>query len=153
MGGSPEKGSPAKVTAEKSPPGKQGGKDSGGSRGVGSPPASGDGAHGGDGPHGGDGRTASSNSGRCPSGVSRSQCEVIAEQVSDTPSYAVSSVEDCVKAIGKEGCERLLEVERAAQGGSPSIDVNECLQNPTPRCEAALRPILEAEQAASNAKK
>ena len=73
--------------------------------------------------------------------------------MSDTPSYSVSSVEDCVKAIGKEGCERLLEAEKASQGGGPSIDVNECMKNPTPRCEAALRPILEAEQAASNAKK
>ena len=150
-GGSPGKGSPAKVTAEKSPPAKQGGKDPGGSRGggrgAGSPPASGDGAH------GGESQTASSNSGRCPSEVSRSQCEAIAEQVSDTPSYSVSSVEDCVKAIGREGCERLLEAEKASQGGDPSIDVNGCMKNPTPRCEAALRPILEAEQAASNAKK
>ena len=138
----------AKGTTEKSPPGKQNGEGSGGSRGGAAPaPASEAGAH-----RGGS-RTANSNSGRCPSGVSRAECEVIAEQVSDTPSYSVSSVEDCVKAIGKEGCERLLETERASQGGSPSIDVNECLKNPTPRCEAALRPILEAEQAASNATK
>jgi len=139
----------AKGTATSSPRGKQDGKGSGGSHGGGadSPPETADRI-----PRGG-GRTASSNSGRCPSGVSRSECELIAEQVSDTPSFSVSSVEDCVKAIGKEGCERLLEAESASKGGNPPIDVNECLKTPTPRCEAALRPILEAEQAASNAKK
>ncbi len=147
-GGRSEKGATAKRPAAKSPPGTQDGKGRGGPHGGAGPPA----ASGG-GEQGGGSRTASSDSGRCPAGVSRRECEAIAEQVSDTPSYSVSSVEDCVKAIGKEGCERLLETETASQGGSPSIDVNECLKNPTPPCEAALRPILEGEQAASNAKK
>lgn len=97
-------------------------------------------------------RVASSNSGRCPSGVSRAECEGIAEQVGETPSTSVSSPEDCVKAIGREACERLLEVESAAKGG-PSIDIKDCLERPTPRCEAALAPILEAERTASNSQR
>jgi hypothetical protein len=93
-------------------------------------------------------RLGVSNSGRCPSGLSRSECEAIAEQVGNTPSHPASSVEECVKAIGKEQCERLLQNESATRNGGPSIDAKACLEHPTPRCEEALAPILEAEREA-----
>lgn len=93
---------------------------------------------------------ARSNSGRCPSGVSRADCEAIAEQrVGDSPSSTVSSPEDCVKAIGRQQCEQLLEREAASKGGGASIDVNACLRNPTPHCEEVLRQFLEAQRPAT----
>jgi hypothetical protein len=94
-------------------------------------------------------RVAKSNSGRCPSGVSREECKAIAAHSTEgAPSHVVSTPQECVAAYGREQCERLLE-HQASGAGSESIDVGACLRNPTPRCEAALVPILEAEKAAA----
>ncbi len=70
------------------------------------------------------------------------------KQTDGTPSHTVSTPQECVAAYGREQCERLLE-SQSSGGGSESIDVKACLRNPTPRCEAALKPILEAEKAAA----
>lgn len=41
----------------------------------------------------------------------------------------------------------MLAAQRAAEAGG-SVDVHECMQHPTPQCEEALRPILEAQRQA-----
>jgi hypothetical protein len=50
--------------------------------------------------------------------------------------------------MSRAECEEVLAAQRAAAEAGASIDVRECVQHPTPRCEEILRPILEAQRAA-----
>lgn len=88
----------------------------------------------------------------CPSGISRSECETLVtgyQQTKDKPSHPVQEPEDCLKAMSRGECERLLEGQQeAAEKEGVSIDVQQCLRNPTPRCEEILRAAFEAQVAA-----
>jgi len=42
----------------------------------------------------------------------------------------------------------MLAAQRAAAEAGGSVDVRECMRHPTPECEEALRPILEAQHQA-----
>ncbi len=88
----------------------------------------------------------------CPSGISRSECETLVagyQQTKDKPSHAVQEPEDCLKAMSRAECEGLLEGQQeAAEESGSSVDVQQCLQKPTPRCEEVLRAAFEAQVAA-----
>jgi hypothetical protein len=56
---------------------------------------------------------------------------------------------DCLKAMSRKQCEELVAAQRAAQGSGESVDVDECMENPTPRCEEVLRSAYEEQVAAS----
>jgi hypothetical protein len=84
----------------------------------------------------------------CPKGIDLAQCKALVEgskQTQDSPSYVVAEPSDCVKAMGQAECEATYAAQKAAaESAGESVDVQECLRNPTPRCEAILRPVFEA---------
>jgi hypothetical protein len=118
------------------------------------------------GPEGGQGQAVSTGGQRsiervaakhCPKGLDLSQCKALVEgskQTHGTPSYPVTEPDDCVKAMGQAECEAVYKAQKeAAEAGGESVDVQKCLQNPTPRCEAILRPVFEQQRAAEEASK
>lgn len=87
----------------------------------------------------------------CPAGVSAAECKATVEKYVDTPagpSHPVVESEDCLDFMGRAECEAMLTAQQAASGVGVSVNVEECLRNPTPECEAVLKPILEAQQEA-----
>jgi hypothetical protein len=93
----------------------------------------------------------------CPKGTDVSQCEALveaSEQASSSPSYTVTQPEDCLKAMSQQECEATYSAQKqAAESGGTSVDVQACLEDPTPRCEAIVRPFLEQQRAAEEASK
>lgn len=93
----------------------------------------------------------------CPDGLDLEQCQALvkaAKQAKDTPSYTVSEPEDCLKAMSKSECEAIYAAQKqAADAAGVSVDVLACLKNPTPECEAIVRPILERQREAEEAAK
>ena len=91
----------------------------------------------------------------CPKGVALVQCEALVEgskQGANSPSYTVSDPEDCLRAMSQEQCEATYKAQKeAAESAGPPVDVQECLKNMTPRCEAILRPLFEQQHAAEEA--
>jgi hypothetical protein len=52
--------------------------------------------------------------------------------------------------MSRETCEAMFAAQKAAaERPDESVNVDECLQNPTPRCEAVLGRIVEEQYAAS----
>jgi hypothetical protein len=68
---------------------------------------------------------------------------------SKTPSTRIDEPGDCLKVMSRKECEELLSTQRAEREHDGSVNPEECVDNPTPECEAALRPILEAQRAAA----
>ena len=132
-GGSPKPSTGDRGSSEKTP-----GRPTEGNAGTDSAPQ----------PHAGKRRVSKA----CPSGISRSECETLVagyQQTKDKPSHAVQEPEDCLKAMGRAECEGLLEGQHeAAEEEGASVDVRQCLQKPTPRCEEILRAAFEAQVAA-----
>lgn len=91
----------------------------------------------------------------CPKGVDLSQCEALAEdaeQAKNAPSYVVTAPDDCLKAMSQDECEALYAAQKqAAEANGASVDVQACLRNPTPECEAVVRPLAEQQRAAEEA--
>lgn len=91
----------------------------------------------------------------CPTAADLRQCEALvkgAKQAKSSPSYAVSEPEDCVNAMSREECEATYrEQKEAAESAGPGVNVQACLANPTPECEAVVRPIVERQRAAEEA--
>jgi hypothetical protein len=91
----------------------------------------------------------------CPKGISLAQCESLVQgskQAASAPSYTVTQPEDCLKAMSKEQCEAIYRAQKeAADSSSPGANIQACLQNMTPQCEAILRPIFEQQRAAEEA--
>lgn len=87
----------------------------------------------------------------CPPEADEASCEAMVEEflVSKGKSKAseVAGPEDCTRAMSREECEATLKAQKAAED-TYSVDVEECLDNPTPRCEEVLRPYFEQQQAA-----
>jgi hypothetical protein len=89
----------------------------------------------------------------CPGGLTISQCEALVEEIKQAKHSGSPSVQrprDCLEVMSRAECEAMLAAQQAAaqQEGSP-INLEECLQHPTPRCRAVLEPVLEAQYAAS----
>jgi len=84
----------------------------------------------------------------CPPGLSRKQCGTLVSEAArtrKTPSYAVGGPRDCLKAMSRQQCEATLAEQKTASESGRSFDVQACMSNPTPSCEAALRPAFEAQ--------
>ena len=83
--------------------------------------------------------------------VGREACDALVKGYltagGDSSSTSVTAPSDCSKVMSKSECEALLSAQKAA-AESPSFSVDECLADPTPACEAVLRPILEQQKAA-----
>ena len=90
----------------------------------------------------------------CPSGLSAAQCGALAEafvkaKEGGSP-HPLSEPRDCLQVMSRENCEAMLAAQAAAAESShSSVGVDECLQNPTPRCEAVLGQMFEEQYAAS----
>jgi hypothetical protein len=86
----------------------------------------------------------------CPAGYTEQQCRATVEAIAKpTPSHSVEDASDCVKAMGKETCEEVakgLHADEGQDGGS--VNAEECVRNPTPHCEEALRAVAESLAAA-----
>lgn len=87
----------------------------------------------------------------CPPDVDKASCEALVDGFIDAKGKSkgreVNGPEDCAQAMSREQCEATLKAQRASEG-TYSVDVEECLDNPTPRCEEVLRPLFEQQQAA-----
>jgi hypothetical protein len=81
----------------------------------------------------------------CLDHFSRSTCAEM-ESRAEAPSTRVEKPSDCLKTMSKGECEKLLTSQQSAAADDDSVDLEKCLKNPTPKCEAALRPILEAQR-------
>jgi hypothetical protein len=91
----------------------------------------------------------------CPPGTSKEECEGLVEgflEKQDAKSTQVADPQDCTKAMSRAQCEELLrEQQQAAAGEGSSVDVQQCMEHPTPQCEEALRPVFEQQLAAQQA--
>lgn len=93
----------------------------------------------------------------CPPNLTRKECasRVKAQVESEeSRSYPVSSVKDCVEAMGEVRCREIISGQEAAMeaGGSHSIDPYTCLQEYSREfCEAQLREKYEQQQPAASA--
>lgn len=87
----------------------------------------------------------------CPPDVDKASCEATVEEFLDSRGKSktseVAKPEDCTRAMSKQECEATLKAQKASEG-TYSVNVEECLDNPTPRCEEVLRPFFEQQQAA-----
>jgi hypothetical protein len=65
------------------------------------------------------------------------------------PSRSVEKPADCMLVMTKRECEELAAAQESARGHDESVNVEKCIENPTPHCEDVLRPLLEAHGATS----
>jgi hypothetical protein len=89
----------------------------------------------------------------CPGGLDSDQCGALVEGFLNgkgaTP-HALASPGDCEATMSQAACEAMLGAQKAAaeNAGTP-VNVEECIENPTPRCEAVLGQMFEAQRSAS----
>ena len=86
----------------------------------------------------------------CPQGVGSSTCTALVEAyvaAQGAESQPLTSAEGCTATRSRAECEKVLQEQSEASEGE-SLNVQECLANMTPQCEAALRPMFESQQAA-----
>lgn len=89
----------------------------------------------------------------CSQGLARAKCKSVARDLAEpSPSHTMDSPRDCLAVMSKEECESLAKAVTGAPTGG-SVNVEECLKNPTPHCEEVLGPVLEAMHAAHQAGK
>jgi hypothetical protein len=90
----------------------------------------------------------------CPPDADAASCEAMVDGFiagrGDPKAKPLNDPEDCTQTRSEEECETDLRAQKAAED-TYSVDVEECLDNPTPRCEAVLRPFFERQQAAEEA--
>lgn len=89
----------------------------------------------------------------CPKGLAAGVCRQTAEKYAAAdpgPADPASAPGECTNVMSRPECEALLTAQQAAaEAGGESINVEKCLREPTPRCEAVLGPVLEQQQAGS----
>lgn len=89
----------------------------------------------------------------CPPDVDEASCEAMVEGFlasrGKSTGHAVEKPSDCTRSMSKEECEATLRAQKESEGNY-SVDVEECLANPTPRCEEVLRPLFEQQRAAES---
>lgn len=56
---------------------------------------------------------------------------------------------DCLEVASRAECQALVAAQAAAEQAGESVNVQQCISDPTPQCEAALRQIVENQNAAS----
>jgi hypothetical protein len=91
----------------------------------------------------------------CRHAMSRRDCATRLRGMSVTShSHAVESPRDCVKARSRAQCKELIAAQAAAaKEVGESVDVEKCIEEPTPRCEAALRKVAEEQSRAQQSEK
>lgn len=92
----------------------------------------------------------------CPQGMDEKTCRryieaSLAAKEGDSNTTRVSGPEDCVEVMSRAECEELLAQQKQAEEESSTVNTEECMKNPTPRCEEVLREDLERQQAAGQA--
>lgn len=93
----------------------------------------------------------------CPEGMDENTCrdyvESSLEAEKGTNSTRVSGPRDCTKVMSRAECEELLQQQKqaAAEEGSGSVNVEQCVAHPTPHCEEVLGEEAERQQAAQQA--
>jgi hypothetical protein len=89
----------------------------------------------------------------CPPDVDAASCEAMVEGFLATQgkssSHPVEKPGDCTRSMSREECEATLRAQKESEGNY-SVDVEECLADPTPRCEEVLRPLFEQQRAAES---
>ena len=82
--------------------------------------------------------------------MSDADCAAHIRAMSEPPhSLAMTSPRDCLKVSTQAECEALVSAQAAAvQEAGVSVNVEECIQTPTPQCEAVLRRAIETQYAA-----
>jgi hypothetical protein len=84
----------------------------------------------------------------CPRGLTRAECRSVVKQLAKaSPSHRMNEPRDCLEVMSRDECEALARALADARTGS--VNVEECVRNPTPHCEEVLGPVLEAQYAAS----
>ena len=79
----------------------------------------------------------------CPRGLKRAECKSVAEDLAEpSPSHTMEDPRDCLAVMSRDQCEALAEAVTGTSTGS--VNVEECVRNPTPHCEEVLGPVLEA---------
>ncbi len=93
--------------------------------------------------------TAEGMAKHCPATFEQSTCEALVEAAGKPRdgSHAVDATGDCTEVLTKADCEAAYAVRDRAAEAPDSIlmsgtEFRECLENPTPRCEELLGPIL-----------
>jgi len=87
---------------------------------------------------------------RCPPNLTRAQCAAVVRATTrGAPSNVLNEPRDCLKIMSRAECEALAAELRDAFERSDSFGFEECLQNPTPKCEEVFGPVLEQQRAAS----
>lgn len=81
----------------------------------------------------------------CIARFGRSACEEMVREAG-APATRVDEPSDCLKAMSKARCEEMAAAQRAGEEHGDSVNLEECIENPTPKCEAVLRPLLEAQR-------
>jgi hypothetical protein len=88
---------------------------------------------------------------QCPPDADMASCEALVQGFlaakGKSTGSAVDEPGDCTQAMSKGECEKTLKAQKASEGNY-SVDVEECLADPTPRCEEVLRPLFEQQQTA-----
>jgi hypothetical protein len=88
----------------------------------------------------------------CPAGVTAVQCGTLVEAFAKgkrSHPHPVTKASDCLRVMSRENCEALLSAQKAAaeQSHDP-VNVEDCMRNPTPRCEEVLKQVFEEQRAA-----
>ncbi|HEX7243964.1 MAG TPA: hypothetical protein VF245_00175 [Solirubrobacterales bacterium] len=81
----------------------------------------------------------------CLARFGRTVCNEMVRQGA-APATRVDEPSDCLKAMSKAMCEELAAAQQAGEEHGDSVNLEECIENPTPKCEAVLRPLLEAQR-------
>jgi hypothetical protein len=88
----------------------------------------------------------------CPAGLSAEQCGALVEAYGAARGANPTTLNgpgDCRQVMSQADCEAMLTAQKeAAEAAGTPLSVEECIQNPTPRCEETLRPMFEEQQAA-----
>jgi hypothetical protein len=86
----------------------------------------------------------------CPTTLTRAQCAAVVRATTEgAPSNVLDEPRDCLKIMGRAECEALAAKLRDVFKHSNTFSFDECLQNPTPKCEEVFGPVLEQQRAAS----
>jgi hypothetical protein len=94
-----------------------------------------------------EGATVRAYADSCLEQFSRATCAEMAKPA-EAPSQRIEEPDDCLQVMSRDECEALVAAQQAARYGE-SVNLEECIENPTPRCEEVLRSVLEAQEAAS----
>lgn len=86
----------------------------------------------------------------CPGNLAAATCEALARGAGKPPSgtHEALVTDSCAEVLTKAECEAVRAMRKQAADAPDSVlmsgaEFKECLENPTPRCEELLGPLLE----------